>query len=348
MLDDPERRKTVDSQGILGILGSLPEQLEEGSRLAGDLDVQLDEDGRLVVFGMGGSAIAGDLAAAVAHDGGYPVQVVRDLDLPPGLGPKDFLVFTSYSGNTWETLSCYRQALAQDCSSLAISSGGEMRESALAKGSPHLRIPSGLPPRGALGYLVAPLLVLLASVVPDLGERLEEAIRFLARRRERWAPAAPTSGNEAKAMALAILGKSPIVYASTRLGGVARRWQTQLNEMAKVLAWSSTFPEADHNELVGWMEDPDAVRFAPIVLMVRENPLLELQMMETRTMMEGKVPVQVVKASDASFLSQVFELVHLGDMVSAYLAIARGVDPHPVIPIEKLKEAVQARRDAQE
>ncbi len=121
-----------------------------------------------------------------------------------------------------------------------------------------------------------------------------------------------------------------------------------MNEMAKVLAWSSTFPEADHNELVGWMEDPEAGRFAPIVLMVRESPLLKLQMMETSAMMEEKVPVQVVEASDTSFLSQVLELVHLGDMVSAYLAIARGVDPYPVIPIERLKETVQARRDAQE
>lgn len=347
MLDDPERRKAVDPNGMLGIAGSLPEQLEEGLRLARSLDVKLETDGRLVVFGMGGSAIAGDLASAVAQERGYAVHVVRDFRLPPALRSEDLLVFISYSGDTWETLSCYRQALSRDLSTLAISSGGELRETATDSGSPHLLIPRGLPPRGALGYLLAPLLVLLSRPVHNLDREVEEAIGFLARRRELWSPSVPSERNRAKSMALTLQDRTPIVYASSRLKGVARRWQTELNEMAKVLSWSGEFPEADHNELVGWTEDPNAARFSPIVLKTAEESLLNLQVRETIAMMEERVPVQVVEASGTSFLSQVLDLVHLGDMVSVYLAIARGVDPYPVEPITRLKKAVQARRDAQ-
>ncbi len=256
------------------------------------------------------------------------------------------MVFISYSGDTWETLSCYRQALSRDYSTLAISSGGELRETALANGSPHLVIPRGLPPRGALGYLLAPLLVLLSRQLRGLDGEVEETIRFVARRREDWSPSVPSERNKAKSMALGLQDTTPIIYAPPRLRGVARRWQTELNEMAKVLCWSGEFPEADHNELVGWMDDPSVGRFSPIVLMTREESLLKLQVRETIAMMRERVPVQVVEASDVPLLSQVLELVHLGDMVSVYLAIARGVDPYPVESIARLKAAVQAR-DAQ-
>ncbi len=343
MLDDPQRRRAADPHGMLGIAGSLPEQLEEGIRLARGLDVGLEKDRRLVIFGMGGSAIAGDLALTVAQDRGYAVKVVRDTRLPPSLHPDDLLVFISYSGDTWETLSCYREALSGNHSTLAISSGGELRETALANGSPHLVIPRGLPPRGALGYLLAPLLVLLSRQLQGLDGEVEEALSFVARRREDWSPSVPIENNRAKSMALGLQDMTPIIYAPPRLRGVARRWQTEINEMAKVLCWSGEFPEADHNELVGWMEDSGVDRFSPVVLMTREESLLDLQLRETIAMMNERVHVEVVEASDVALLGQVLELVHLGDMVSIYLAIARGVDPYPVESIARLKAAVQAR-----
>ncbi len=344
MLDDPQRRKAIDQNGMLGIVGSLPEQLEEGLRLSSRVEVQPRDDGSLVVFGMGGSAIAGDLAGTVARAGGYPVHVVRDFGLPPFIRPEDLLVFLSYSGDTWETLSCYRQALSQELPTLAVSSGGELRDTALSRGSHHLTIPAGLPPRGALGYLLAPLLALLSIPLPDLRGQLDEAIHFLGRRRERWSPSVPSTKNRAKSIAMEIRERTPIVYAPPHLGAVGRRWQTEFNEMAKVLAWSGVFPEANHNELVGWMEDPDVGRFAPIVLTAPEDSPLNAQMEVTIAMMRERVSVLVVEATDTSLLNQVLELVHLGDMVSVYLAIARGVDPYPVGPIDRLKEVVRPGR----
>ncbi len=335
----------MDPQGTLGIVASLPEQLEEGLRLGRALKVRAPADGGLVVVGMGGSAIAGDLAGAVARREGYPLRVVRDVRLPPSLGGNALHVFISYSGNTWETLACYREALRRGLPSLTISAGGELQETSAASGTPHLRIPSGLPPRGALGYLLAPLLALLEDPLPKLREAVPTGIEFLAGLRARWAPTVPTVENEAKALALALRGKVPVVYAPPSFQGVARRWRTELNEMAKVLAWSGVLPEMDHNELVGWMEDPEASRFAPVFLVALEDPRLDAQVAVTLEMLEERVPVQVVRPSDPAFLHQLLELVHLGDMVSVYLAIARGVDPYPVAAIARLKEEVRNRQE---
>lgn len=342
MLDDAERRRAVDRQGMLGTAASLPEQLEEGLRRGEALEVQAPPDG-LVVVGMGGSAIAGDLAGAVARRAGYPLRVVRDVRLPPTPTERALHVFVSYSGDTWETLACYREALRRGLPALTLSSGGELQETSAANGTPHLAIPTGLPPRGALGYLLAPLLAVLWEPIPSLEEETRAGIEFLARLRRRWAPPVPTVENEAKALAMALHEKTPVVYAPPSFQGVARRWQTQLNENAKVLAWSGVLPEVDHNELVGWMEDPEAGRFAPVLLAGEEDPRLDAQLAVSLAMLEERVPVQVVRPSDAAFLNRLLELVHLGDMVSLYLAIARGVDPFPVHPIVRLKEEVRAR-----
>ncbi len=339
----------MDRSGMFGILSSLPEQLEAGIGICEGLEVEAPKEGRVVVVGMGGSAIAGDIGAAVAQRGGYQVIVVRDFHLPSYVQTDDLLVFISYSGNTRETLSGYREALKRGLQCVTVSSGGELHEVSIANGTPFVAVPKGVgPPRGALGYLLAPLLSLLATPLPSLKKQLGEAVSFLARRRERWTPVVPTSENEAKAMALAIGDRTPIIYSSPNLECVGRRWQTQLNENAKVLAWWSGLPEADHNELVGWMEDSGAPRFAPIVLMTEEDPALDAQIRETVSLMEEKVPVQLVRPSRASFLCQVLELVLLGDMVSLYLAVARGVDPFPVGPIQRLKDVLRTRGEGKE
>lgn len=341
MLDDLGRRRDVDRHGMLGTLESLPEQLEEGRLLAGGWDRGAPPQGRLAVVGMGGSAIAGDLAAAIAGQGGYPVDVVRNVELPPGLGRDDLLAFVSYSGDTWETLAGYRKAIARGLPSVTLSSGGELQAMSEANGTSHVAVPPGLPPRGALGYLLAPLLALLQPTLPDLEAQLLQAIEDLAHVRERWAPAVATSNNEAKALAHAIEGRTPIIYAPPVLQGVARRWQGELNENAKVLAWNSGLPEADHNELVGWMEDPAATRFAPILLALESESRLQLQLTETLRLMGERVTTHFVRPHTSTFLSQVLELVHLGDMVSVYLALLRGVDPTPVTAIAQLKDAIR-------
>jgi glucose/mannose-6-phosphate isomerase len=344
MLDDPNSLATIDRRGIIGTLSSLPEQLEEGLRISERVELEPREEGRVVVVGMGGSAIAGDIVAAVANRAvGREVLVVRGYDLPAFIRRGDLLILVSYSGDTRETLSVYQQGLHQGCTCLTVSSGGELREVALSRGDPHVSIPTGLPPRGALGYLLAPLL-LFATGSSSIRVEAREAIEHLSEIRSKWAPAVPTEDNQAKKLALRLLERTPIVYALSDLYCAAKRWQTQLNENAKVLAWSGALLEASHNEIIGWMEDPRAQDFLPIVLMEggSEGAIHAEEMVKQ---MESKIDLQVVEPSEAPFLGRVLELVLLGDMVSVYLAVLRGVDPFPVRPIQQLKEALRKRRE---
>ncbi|MFQ5919583.1 MAG: SIS domain-containing protein [Thermoplasmata archaeon] len=268
MLDDPDRLAEIDASGLMGTLSSLPEQLEEGLAGVRDAAWEAPPSGRVFVVGMGGSAIAGDLAHALGRwYGGLEVQVTRTPRIPPYVSKEDLLVAISYSGNTWETLSAYRQALGKDLSCLTVGSGGELAEMSSARGVPHVPVPAGFAPRAALGYLLAPLLALLARSSPTLDEELPDSVADLSRIRGEWVPAVPATANPAKAIATALEGKVPIVYGPPPYAGVARRWQTQLNENAKTLAWHGILPEASHNEIVGWLEGPDPDRFAPVLLM---------------------------------------------------------------------------------
>ncbi|MFQ5837195.1 MAG: bifunctional phosphoglucose/phosphomannose isomerase [Thermoplasmata archaeon] len=344
MLDDPRRIAQVDSKGMIGILSSLPEQLEEGLGLCSNLRIEPPRHGRIVVAGMGGSAIAGDITAAVAHQTTeQEVLVVRGYGLPPFVGPEDLLIFISYSGDTQETLSMYGEGLRRDCRCLTVSSGGELREIASSRGDPHVRVPRGLPPRGALGYLLAAPLTVLSTTSPSLREGMTKAIDHLSRVREGWTPAAPTAENRAKQLALALQDKTPIVYAPSSLQCVARRWQTQLNENAKVVAWNSALPEASHNEIVGWVEDPQASRFMPIVLIGPKDGSEEVHIDEVVRLLRENVEVQTVRSSERGILSHLLEFILLGDFVSVYLAVLRGVDPLPVTPIDRLKRAIRSR-----
>ncbi|MEE8199033.1 MAG: bifunctional phosphoglucose/phosphomannose isomerase [Thermoplasmata archaeon] len=341
MLDDPDRLAEVDPSGLMGTLSSLPEQLEEGLAGVRGAPWEGPPSGRVFVVGMGGSAIAGDLAHALGRwYGGLEVQVSRTPRIPPYVAKEDLLVAISYSGNTWETLSAYRQALGKDLACLTIGSGGELAEMSSARGVPHVPVPPGFAPRAALGYLLAPLLALLARSSARLGDALPGALADLSRIRGEWVPAVPARANQAKAIAAALEGKVPIIYGPPPYAGVARRWQTQLNENAKTLAWYSILPEANHNEIVGWLEGPNPDRFAPVVLMPPPESALHGRFQPTLALLGERVPVTSVPALDEAFVTGLLGLVLLGDLVSVYLAVLGGVDPRPVRSIDRLKAAI--------
>lgn len=340
MLDDQASLSRVDRSGLLGTLFSLPEQLEDGFRLCSDLELGMEGVRRLVVAGMGGSAIAGDLAASMARHSTIEVLVVRGYELPRFVDPRDVLVLVSYSGNTRETLSVYRQGLQRGLRCIAVSSGGELKEVATARGDVFVRVPSGLPPRSALGYLLAPLIKLLGEGATSLEEEVRRALDRLNEARQRWAPSVPSTENKAKALALSIGRRAAVVYAVGGLMAAARRWQTQLNENAKALAWSGALTEMCHNEVVGWMEDPGFGPFLPIVIRGIELEEERRHVDALIHLLRSRLDVEVVEAASGPPAAQILELVLLGDLVSVYLAVLREVDPLPVRPIEELKRAL--------
>ena len=330
----------VDPGGMRDIIASLPEQLSTGLKTGEAAPIPIGGAQRIFIVGMGGSAIGGDVFAAwLADRARIPIQVVRDYRLPAHARPEDLLVAVSYSGNTEETLAATAQGIKLGCRVVAITSGGTLRDLARANKMQVLSVPTGLPPRGAFGHLFG----ILAGIGGEwamgaLDSELKEAITHLQNLRVRLRPDSGVRSNRAKALALRIRAVVPVIYAAPPFVAVARRWQTQLNENSKVLAFSSTFPEADHNELVGWMEDSRARAHRAILLRDRdEAPDIRRQLDITVGLMSRKTKVEQVRDDGSTLVSRMLGTLFLGDYVSLYLAALRRVDPLVLKPIQALK-----------
>lgn len=337
---EPEAIAAVDRGGMRKIIASLPEQLGDGLRRGIGTSAELKGAQRVFFAGMGGSAIAADIFVAwAAERSRVLLRVVRDYRLPSSAGPEDLLVAISYSGDTEETLAAAAHGLKIGCRVIAISSGGALAAIVREAGGEVVSVPSGLPPRGAFGHLF--------GILPGLGEdwvygdlrgEFERAIVHLRDLYARIRPEIPQRANPAKRLATRLKGRVPIVYGAGPMSAVAMRWQTQLNENAKVLAFSSAFPEADHNELVGWCSDPAARRFAAVLLRTAdESPEMRTRLDASAMMIAATTRVEQVRDDDDERLGRMLGLLWFGDYVSLYLAALRGVDPMPVAPIEELK-----------
>ena len=330
----------VDPGGMRDIIASLPEQLSVGLKTGEAAPIPIGDAQRIFIVGMGGSAIGGDVFAAwLADRSRIPIQVVRDYRLPAHARPEDLLVAVSYSGNTEETLAATAQGIKLGCRVVAVTSGGTLRDLARANKMQVLPVPTGLPPRGAFGHLFG----ILAGIggewaVGSLDTELNEAIAHLQKLRTRLRTESGVRSNRAKAIAVRIRAVVPVIYAAPPFVAVARRWQTQLNENSKVLAFSSTFPEADHNELVGWMEDSRARAHRAILLRDRdEAPDIRRQLDITVGLMSRKTKVEQIRDDGSTLVSRMLGILFLGDYVSLYLAALRRVDPLVLKPIQALK-----------
>jgi len=340
---EPAAIRKVDRSGMTDIVLSLPEQLLVGYRAAQTRHLEAGDADRVYIAGMGGSAIAGDIFASWASDASkVRMEVVRGYSLPGAARKEDLLIAVSYSGDTEETLSAYESAARKGCRAVAITSGGELERRCRARGDHVVKVPPGLPPRGAFGYLFGALPAVLEGwVYGNLGGDLRRATTRLEILRKELGPEVPTKSNPAKALALKLRNRTPIVYGSPPFGPVATRWKTQFNENAEVLAWASTFPEADHNEIVGWCGDPAARRFLPIVFRDEdESPEMRRRLDATRQVMARWTKVEEVRDRGETLLGRMLGILMLGDFASVYLAVLRGRDPMPVKPIVELKKRI--------
>lgn len=330
----------VDRGGMRDIIGSLPEQLEAGLSRGLGHSTELRAAQRVFLLGMGGSGIAGEIFSAwVADRSKVPIQAVHDYRVPPYAKPGDILLAVSYSGNTEETVAAATLGIKLGCRLVAVTSGGALGALAREMNAPVIEVPTGLPPRGAFGHLFGILPSLGADwVYGDLGGELTRAIGHLKDLRDHLGPGVPPRRNRAKQLAVHLKGRIPIVYGAPPYGAIAKRFQTQLNENAKVLAFSSALPEADHNEIVGWAMDERAKRFAPIILRDHdESPEMHRRLDATAALFSRHTKVEQVHDDDDQLLGRMLGTLYLGDYVSLYLATLRKVDPLPIPPIDELK-----------
>jgi glucose/mannose-6-phosphate isomerase len=347
-LGDAEAIRAADPGDMLEAIAGLPEQVRLGysaGRSVAGLP-KVDDVTAVIFCGMGGSAVAGDVTrAAFRRRLGVPFEVVRAPELPGYAGRQTLVVCSSYSGNTAETLACFDEAVARGARMLAVTSGGKLATRAGRHRVAVVPVPGGYQPRAAIGHLSFGALGALESsgLVPGLDGDVRETISVLEGLSRRLGPEAPAGDNLAKLLAARMRGRIPVIWGADGIAAVAAmRWKTQLNENAKVPAFSSALPELDHNEVVGWskaagepfilvalrtgQEHEDvASRFAPSIDIARSSG----------------IEVQQVEAAGRTTLAETFSLIMTGDFVSAYLGLLRGFDPSPVEAIVALKRALE-------
>jgi len=349
-LDEASVRQACDPQGMLRVALGLPRQVREAWAIGSQapLPPLSGHPAALIIAGMGGSAIGGELL------GGYlgprlaiPLVVVRDSRLPAFVGPHSIVIATSYSGETEETLAMAEEASRAGATVLSITSGGRLLEAGGRIGGA-IRVPGGLAPRAALGYLAISALAALErwGLVGACGEEVREAAEVLEGVAAEAGPDVAASRNPAKRLAEQIAGRVPAVYAaSPAIAAAAHRWKTQFNENSKTHATWNVFPELTHNEVVGWEAPPDVTgMFAVIVLLAGDEPerLLRQVRLACGQAFHPAAGVYEIRGRGTGPLSRLLSLVLLGDLTSIYLAYLRGVDPTPVEAIDALKRALRA------
>jgi glucose/mannose-6-phosphate isomerase len=343
---DEIARIDVSSQ-LADVLG-LPSQLEDAVWRTDTAELQRHEPIRqrsaeapLLVCGMGGSAVGGDLAAA-ALDGRLtrPLITVRGYELPSWATPESVVLCSSYSGDTEETLACYEAAGTLGAARVVVTTGGQLAEMARADGVPVIGLPAGLQPRAAVGYMLVSTLEVAATVGagPGIRSEIDAACSHLAELAAEWGPNGE-EGSFPKRLAEDAHGACLCIYGAGPTAAVAHRWKTQINENAKLPAFASELPEADHNELVGWEGAPAMGSFFAVFLEDSDqHPRIRHRIEITSKLIADDTAGCVrVEGRGKSPLERVLSLVLLGDLVSIYLAVLRGVDPTPVPVIDELK-----------
>lgn len=344
MLDDLKYIHERDAQDALGVAEKQWEQYKHDFKFEWEPPRPVNQ---IVVAGMGGSGLA---AKVVKSWPGVPVayEVTQDYELPEFVNQFSLVVCSSYSGNTEETLSALEQALAmpEDLRPMLviIASGGKLLDTAKEKNLPFVQLPGGYQPRMTLGYQLRALLEVLEHTGRLKGAvgQLDEAADWLKGQMADWLPAVPAAKNPAKQLAQELMGKSPVIYAGTKLFPAAYKWKISFNENAKNVAWCNVLPEFNHNEFLGWTSHPTEKPYAVVDLRSNlEHERIQKRFEVTERLLSGKRPAtHVVNAVGDSLIEQLIWVVALGDFVSLYVALLNGLNPTPVDLIEKFKTAL--------
>jgi glucose/mannose-6-phosphate isomerase len=351
VLDDLDAYKRIDPQGMLARIRDLPHQCRAAWQEVQALKLPDDycDIDKVVILGMGGSAIAGDfLRSLVALESPVPIFSHRDYELPLLVDGRTLLIASSYSGNTEEVLSCFERGLGTGAKKVVITGGGKLLTTARANGVPAFVFHYESEPRAALGYGIMPLLAIAQKVgiVADKDEDVDEAIAAMLGLATRIDETVPLDRNPAKQLAQRLHQRLPVIYSAGILAQVAHRWKGQLNETSKMWCFYEELPEANHNALVGYGL-PKEIAAKALVVFLRApslHPRILLRYELTQTALEeAGVESATVDAEGKSPLAQMMSAVLFGDWVSLYLAILNGVEPAPTPPIAKLKERLAGR-----
>jgi glucose/mannose-6-phosphate isomerase len=329
--------QSTDTSGMHKEIMAFPQQFSFGYAAAKDAGTQHAQQtfGRMVIAGIGGSALPGALLRTAAEAFPRPLSVVvhRDYGLPADIDLKrSFVVVVSYSGNTEEALSAYDAAREQKLALAVVTSGGELKERAERDSVAVAVVPGDLQPRNALGYQFAAILGLLANagIIPSQKEALDSLGTELDPEREKA---------RAEELTQHIAGTTLLFYASQKYRALAYILKIQMNENAKLLAFSNSFPELDHNEIVGYEASP-LEQFSTVILAADDDlpRIKKRQEITAQLITERGGRVYTIDIQGNKIYNRIFNTVLLGMWLSYQLALQRGIDPAPVKIVEALKK----------
>ena len=354
-IDDTDQIRALDPSNMYNAIFDMPEHMADASRMSQIWRIDPGEfsgAANIVLIGMGGSAIAGDLARSLlAGQLLIPFQVCRNYAVPEFVDDESLVIASSYSGNTEETIAATEDALRRKAMLAAITTGGMLKDICELNHIAMCQIPTGLQPRAALGYSFVPLMIFLEKIglAPGFSTDLATTIEGMQKYREVYIEDNPTENNTAKNLARRLQGKLCIVYSGPTLtDAVGVRFKGQICENSKQLAFVNQFAEFNHNELVGWHEQvqPLAEHLHVIVLRDAEDlPQIRTRMNIVRDQIRALgVEVSELHSKGKSRLERMFSLIQLADFTSYYLAILNGIDPTPVHVIEDLKQKLAAAK----
>ncbi len=344
-LDDITIYASLDPQNMLAEIIGLPDQLANAWELGQTQPLPAPANiSRVVIAGMGGSAIGADLLTAYIEPlCPVPVIVQRDYTLPAwAVGPDTLVIASSHSGNTEETLSAFEQALERNCTILAVATGGKLAKRAAETNTPMFTFTHKGQPRAAVGYSFGLLLAAFTrlGLIPDPRAELDNALAAMRAAQAQWQIEVPAIQNSAKRQAGQLIGRWVSVFGSELLAPVARRWKGQVSELAKAWGQFEFLPEADHNSLAGLVQ-PEA-QLGQMIAMFLIAPsyhprnALRGELTKKAFMLEG-VSTDFFIALGETRLAQQWTTLLFGDYMAYYLAIAYGIDPTPIPALEVFK-----------
>lgn len=336
--------RDLDPQDMWGAIAGFHRQLAEAAEITlPETQIELEKVQNILFCGMGGSAIGGNLVQTYLTDElSVPMLVNRNYSIPGFVDENSLVIMSSYSGNTEETLSAFAHASETGAQIFGISSNGEITRKLHNSGAPVIEIPGGMQPRAALGFSFIPMVRMfkkIGLVDREIESAIKETIQLVSDLHEHYSE--DSDENLAFSLAKNIPGKVPIIYTAPELEVVGIRWKGQLAENAQMLAFTNALPEMNHNEIMGWDQQPEFLSQTELFWM-RDNTTHEQvqRRIEITADLLQHYPerMHILETRGRSWMTRLFSLIILGDWVSLYAALIQGLDPTKIERISQLKE----------